>query len=104
MILPSMGSSLTRRCCNATEFGGIDMFMDPMEKAASIRAEDLLEHATWLRGLARSLVADPQSADDLVQQAFVTVIEHPPRHARGLRGWFGRVMTNAARQAGRSNA
>lgn len=89
--------------CNAIGIGGIGRFVDPMDRAASIRPEDLLEHGAWLRGLARSLVADPQSADDLVQQVFVAAMEHPPRHTRGLRGWLGRVVTNAALQSSRAD-
>jgi hypothetical protein len=36
--------------------------------------ETLLEHATWLRRLAASLVGDPASADDLVQDTWVAAI------------------------------
>ena len=57
--------------------------------------EDLLKHAGWLRGLARTLVADAQAADDLVQDTWVAALREPPRGEP--RPWLGRVLRNAAR-------
>ncbi len=42
-----------------------------MGSDAHDRPAELFEHAGWLRGLARSLVADDQTADDLVQETWV---------------------------------
>ncbi len=63
--------------------------------------DDLLVHAGWVRRLARRMVADPQAADDLEQEAWVAALEHPPADARNPRGWLARVLRNAARQRGR---
>ncbi len=64
--------------------------------------DQLLEQLDWARSLARRLVADPNVADDLVQESYVRALQHPPAHRPGeerrLRAWFGRVLTNAARQ------
>src|SRR5262245_2188847 len=66
------------------------------------RIEELLSHAGWLRRLAASLIADPTSADDLVQDTWVAVLRHPPSH-RVLRPWLARVARNLARNRKRSD-
>ena len=73
-----------------TSTGGIDI-------------EALLLHAEWVTGLARRLVLDAASADDVVQDTWARTLEHPPRHAENLRGWLARAVRNAARQVRRSD-
>ena len=68
----------------------------------AVNTEALLAHADWVRALARTLVADPNRADDVAQEAWVAALENPPRDARNLRGWFASVVRNAASQARRS--
>lgn len=75
-----------------------------MEAESAPRLDDLLAHASWVRALARSLVADPATADDVVQETWLAALRTPPREARNLRGWLGRVVSNAARQRGRGEA
>lgn len=65
--------------------------------------DDLLQHSSWLKNLARSLVKDPDLADDLVQQTWVTALEHPPRKAGNLKSWLGRVLRNNAYSGHRSD-
>jgi RNA polymerase sigma-70 factor (ECF subfamily) len=65
--------------------------------------EALLEHAGWLRALARSLVADAHRAEDVVQETFAAALEHPPRDRGRLRAWLGTVARNAARSTHRSD-
>lgn len=62
----------------------------------------LRKEAGFARKLARSLLFDEQLADDVVQQAWLTAIEHPPAHRRSLRGWFLTVVRNLALKALRS--
>jgi len=57
----------------------------------------LLEHARWVRGLARCLTSDDADADDLAQDAWVAALRHPPQET--TRGWLGAVMRNARRMA-----
>src|SRR4051812_41245052 len=64
--------------------------------------ERLLADGAWLRGLARSVVADPSLADDVAQDAFVVAMTKPPRHAGALRGWLRRVVRNLAMNARRA--
>ena len=56
----------------------------------------LLAHDAWIRGLARRLVADEHTADDLAQDAWVEAMESPPPRAGSLRGWLGQVVRNLA--------
>jgi RNA polymerase sigma-70 factor (ECF subfamily) len=58
----------------------------------------LLAHAGRIRSLARSLVADSNRVDDLVQQTWVAALEHPPGPATPLKRWLAAVLRNFARQ------
>ncbi|NVB85383.1 MAG: sigma-70 family RNA polymerase sigma factor [Kofleriaceae bacterium] len=62
----------------------------------------LLEHATWLRRLARTLVADSAVADDLVQDTYLAALRRPPGGA--VKPWLRTVVTNFARFRWRSDA
>ncbi|MSR63729.1 MAG: sigma-70 family RNA polymerase sigma factor, partial [Planctomycetes bacterium] len=67
----------------------------------SFTAEELLEHASFLTGLARELVGDSHAAEDAVQEAFATALERPPSATGSLRGWLAIVTSNLARNARR---
>ncbi len=55
----------------------------------------LLEHAGFLRGLARRLLLDDAQADDAVQQTLLVALQSPP--ARGnLRAWLSGVLRRVA--------
>ncbi len=56
---------------------------------------ELLAHAEFVRRLARQLcAADPQGADDLVQDVWVAALEQPPRHRSRLASWLATVARN----------
>ncbi len=65
--------------------------------------EDLLAHADDLRRLARSLVHDPNAADDLVQDAWVEMLEGRahPTGARDRVGWLAGLLRNLKRERSR---
>ncbi len=65
-------------------------------------ADALLEHAQWAHALARRLVGDAASADDVVQEAYATALRCPPADPEGVRPWFGRVLTNVVRMQRRA--
>ncbi|MEM1452391.1 MAG: sigma-70 family RNA polymerase sigma factor [Planctomycetota bacterium] len=73
-----------------------------MEHAQPIRPEDLLQHLSWAQSLARRLVADDATADDVVQDSMTAALRRPPRDDRPVRPWLARVVGNAARQRRRS--
>jgi RNA polymerase sigma factor (sigma-70 family) len=63
-------------------------------------ADELLRHAPWMRALARSLVLDDATADDVTQDAWVVALEHPPRATASLGGWLATVVRSlVARRA-----
>jgi RNA polymerase sigma-70 factor (ECF subfamily) len=59
-------------------------------------------HAALFRYLSR-LTGDPDVAADAAQEAFVRLVEKPPRPEE-LRGWLFRVGTNAARESERTRS
>ena len=59
--------------------------------------DNLLEHADWVRALARSLVRDAAKADDLAQEVWLEALRRGPTDDRNLRGW---LRTLARRLAG----
>ena len=70
-----------------------------MEPAAEVAT--LLQQTSWVRALARSLVADAHLADDLVQDAWVTALGRPPATDRPVRGWLATVLRHRAREVRR---
>src|SRR5207237_2166006 len=50
-----------------------------------------------LRGLARSLAYGDAEADDLIQDAAVAALEHPPVEDRPVRPWLAAVLRNRRR-------
>lgn len=66
--------------------------------------EQLLAHASFVRGIARELARDPNEADDVAQEVLAAAIEHPPRHFASLRRWLGALTRNAARKRWRGES
>jgi RNA polymerase sigma factor (sigma-70 family) len=62
----------------------------------------LLAEFDGLRRLARSLVRDEADADDLLQDAAVIALEHPPQPDRPARPWLAKVIVNRWRMNLRS--
>src|SRR5262249_12660258 len=58
---------------------------------------DLVRELDGLRSLARALVAGDADADDLVQDAAVAALEHPPALARPVRPWLAAILRNRRR-------
>jgi len=60
------------------------------------------EHERFVRNLARSLIVDEARADDVVQETWLAVLEHPPRDVASPRAWLARVVRNAAYKTSRA--
>jgi len=71
-----------------------------MQHATDLR--DLLEHATWVRGLARRLTHDDASADDLAQDAWIAAVRNPPKAPAAPKAWLAQVLRNASHMTHRS--
>ena len=56
--------------------------------------ETLLGQADWVWRVARQLVDDPEEAEDVAQEAWLTALRNGPLSVRNLRGWLAsRVRT-----------
>ncbi len=73
-----------------------------MSRPRPATLEDLLAHGGWVRALARHLVRDAQAAADVEQQAWVSALQAPPRHAGDLRAWLARLVRRRAADARRA--
>jgi len=62
---------------------------------------EMLSHASWVQDLARRLVHDPASADDLAQSTWVVALEHSREPRTNLRGWLAHTMKNLLRERAR---
>jgi len=56
--------------------------------------DELLEYDDFLHNIARRLVFDEQSSDDITQQAWLAVLQKPPSSQRVMRSWFWKVIRN----------
>jgi RNA polymerase sigma factor (sigma-70 family) len=71
------------------------------ESADLPTVDRLLADGAWLQALARSVVADRSTADDVAQDAAVVALTKRPREPGALRGWLRRVVRNLATDAHR---
>jgi len=69
-----------------------------------LAADELARHAAFLLRLARALVSGRDDADDLVQDAYVAALRHPPDADRPARPWFAQVVRNLVRMRRRGEA
>src|SRR5262245_22725356 len=72
--------------------------------AAARDVETLLEHADYVRALARQLVFDEELAQDVEQQTWLAALEHAPRDPRSPRAWLASIARNFAFRAWRGQA
>lgn len=60
--------------------------------------DELLRHESFLRALARGLVASPADAEDVTQDAWLSAVSARGAAPRDPRSWLARVARNAALQ------
>ncbi|MBL4770989.1 MAG: hypothetical protein JKY61_07580, partial [Planctomycetes bacterium] len=73
-----------------------------MNPPAPIDPEELLQQAPWLRRLARQLVGDVHSAEDLLQDASMVLLERPRSIANPI-SWFAGTLSNLAKHRRRES-
>lgn len=76
--------------------------MDTGHRATLV--EELLGNAGWIQTLARSLVRDAATADDLVQETWLLALRRPASEGPPPRRWLSKVLTRLAGQRARSEA
>ncbi len=69
-----------------------------MKNSPALTPERLLEETSWMRALARSLVREPERAEDLTQETLAIALARPPEDSGSLRGWLAEVMRNLFRE------
>jgi RNA polymerase sigma-70 factor (ECF subfamily) len=68
----------------------------------TVPIDDLLAHRRLVSALARRFVDDADLADDVAQDAWVSVLRSPPSHRRGLVSWLAHVVRSRAGDAWRT--
>ncbi len=64
----------------------------------------LLEHIDWVQHLARSLVRDPDQAEDLAQEAYVAALRSPAPAPGAMRAWLATIVRHMAQRLSRRDA
>jgi RNA polymerase sigma-70 factor (ECF subfamily) len=72
--------------------------------AATPDLQQLLTHSEWLRRVARRLVADAATADDLVQDTWMAALRQPPDPDRPAKPWLASVVRRLAALRSRREA
>ena len=67
------------------------MMNEPMIDAS---AKALMEHAGFVRALARSILFDQDAAEDVTQEALLAALKRGGLGKLSLRAWLGRVARN----------
>src|SRR5882672_404566 len=65
----------------------------------TLQPDELVTQLSWVRGLARGLVADPEASRDIVQQVCLLALQQAPPGARTgapLRAWLAAVVRSLA--------
>src|SRR5687767_14560321 len=76
----------------------------PLPRPGSpISMDTLLTHRAWVRRLARSLVRDDASADDVEQRTWLAALRRPPWDAATAQAWLAKVTRNEAFNARRAD-
>jgi RNA polymerase sigma factor (sigma-70 family) len=65
---------------------------------SSLSIHELLREQDFVHRLAKSLVFDQDRVDDVVQEAWLAAMRHPPRESASVSGWFRSVLGNLARR------
>ena len=80
-------------------------YLGPMDaRQEDFDAQELRRHSEWLRNLARGLVGDDCTADDLAQDAWHALASRRRRRVRKLRPFLAGVVRNLASKRARSEA
>ncbi len=65
---------------------------------------EAMAHAPFLRRIARALIGDEQAAEDLVQETWLSVMQHTPVQRGRMRQWLAAVLRNKANNLRRAKS
>ncbi|MFN0207267.1 MAG: sigma-70 family RNA polymerase sigma factor [Planctomycetota bacterium] len=69
----------------------------------TVHLSDLLTHDAFVRSLARSLVYDSSTADDVAQEAWLSALQNPPHDGGSIKSWFATVVRNFSSKSRRGS-
>lgn len=72
------------------------------EEREPLDVESLLGEGAWVSRLARRLVGDPDSADDVVQETWIAALRHGRFETGRLKPWLAHVVQNFSRHEKRA--
>lgn len=75
-----------------------------MSESARLDPDLLMQHAGFVRSLARSLLSDEALVEDVVQETLTRAVETGPRRHEALVAWLRTVTRNVAYKSYRSTA
>lgn len=75
--------------------------LDPMENPQFANLDALLGHGDFVRGLAKSLLFDEHTVDDVVQETWLASLKGSPKAKNEQRNWLAVVTRHFAFQAKR---
>lgn len=87
---------------SAERGGGSNPAMRP-DSISTAAPDALLGHAKLVRGLARALVVDEATVDDIAQDTWIAALERAPRRVESLGSWLGTVARRLALRRLRSD-
>lgn len=70
----------------------------------SVPIDELLRHRPFVRALARRLVQDDATADDVTQDTYVAALRQPPSDSATARSWLARVLRRVVIDRGRAGS
>src|SRR5438045_2466055 len=73
-----------------------------MDTPRPVPIDDVLAHRRLVMAPARRFVGDAGRADDVAQDAWVSILRSPPRHQSGLSAWLARLVRHRAGDAWRA--
>lgn len=71
------------------------------EENVALARDIFLEHGDFIRKVIRFRISDPDHADDLFQEFFLSIAGNPPRDVRELQAFLYRAIVNRCIDAGR---
>lgn len=70
----------------------------------ALTMESVLEHSSWMRSFARSLVFDQSKVDDVVQEAWLAAIKTPANRIQNPKAWLSGVIRHTVFDFGKSES
>ena len=70
--------------------------------SANFSLDLLTDNDRWVTRLARALISDGDEAEDVVQEARITLWTHPPDQTETARAWLRSVIRNLIRNRSRN--